>query len=154
MIRFSNRPFVTATAVCLLSTASVAGWAQTAGTPLAPYHDKNRVLLVFAPSANDARYKTQMDAFSDKNVGEKDRDIVKFSLLEKGQSRGPRGFISTKDATGLRDTYKVAKGAFRVLLIGKDGNTAYSQASPVTAANLFKRIDRMPMRREEMQRHP
>ncbi len=121
----------------LVSQASQA--ADTAPQSLNAYRDKNRVLLVFAPSASDARYRKQSELLSGNDSGLKERDLLRFNLFESNGS-------------ALRKQYGVRPGQFRVLLIGKDGNTAYSTARPVVPSDLFRRIDRMPMRRDEMRR--
>ncbi|MES2462498.1 MAG: DUF4174 domain-containing protein [Armatimonadota bacterium] len=101
------------------------------------YRNRNRVLLVFSPSAGDVRYKKQNEFFNDKENGLKDRDLVRINVIGKPDS-------------ALRKRYAVGCGDFRVLLIGKDGHTAFSTTRPVVASDLFRRIDRMPMRRDEM----
>lgn len=41
---------------------------------------------------------------------------------------------------------------FKVYLIGKDGHTAFASETLVSAEDLFKRGDAMPIRRDEMRR--
>lgn len=106
---------------------------------LSSYRDKNRVLLVFAPTAQDSRYKKQTELFAGKENGLKERDLVRLNVFEKPSSP-------------LRKQYGVGVGDFRVVLVGKDGHTAYSTSRPVVTSDLFRRIDRMPMRRDEMRR--
>ena len=50
--------------------------------------------------------------------------------------------------TALRQKYQ-PKG-FEVLLLGKDGLIKTRQSTPVTAEELFRVIDAMPMRAREM----
>jgi hypothetical protein len=131
-------------AVFILVSGLVAG-VPARGADTAPpqslsaYRDKNRVLLVFAPSAADSRYKKQSALFSGKESGLKERDLVRINVFEK-------------PASSLRQRYGVGTGDFRVILVGKDGHTAYSTGRPVVTSDLFRRIDRMPMRRDEMRR--
>jgi hypothetical protein len=44
------------------------------------------------------------------------------------------------------------RSRFQVFLIGKDGNTAFTSETPVSAEQLFAKVDAMPMRQQEMQR--
>ncbi len=52
----------------------------------------------------------------------------------------------------IRSLYRASEGAFRVLLIGKDGGIKMDSPQPISAADLTAEIDRMPMRRDEMRR--
>jgi len=107
---------------------------------LARYRDKNRLLLVFAPSASDARWAHQGALLAGSKAQFADRDLLRFNVFE----RGP-------EAAALRARYHVHPGSFRVLLVGKDGHVAASDAAPVALSTLMGRIDRMPMRRNEME---
>lgn len=130
-----------ALAVCL-SLSLPATWAAETDTlpaNLSAYRNKSRVLLLFAPSAGDSRYKKQNELFAGKEDGLTERDLIRLNVFE-GQG------------TALRKQYGVKKGEFRVILVGKDGHTAHSTNHPMTASDLFQRIDRMPMRRDEMRR--
>ena len=126
-------------ALLLASLPLVSHAADTAPQSLSGYRDKNRVLLVFAPSASDARYRKQIELLRGNDSGLKERDLLRFNLFESG-------------GTALQRHYGIRPGQFRVLLIGKDGNTAYTAVRPVVPSDLFRRIDRMPMRRNEMRR--
>jgi hypothetical protein len=55
-------------------------------------------------------------------------------------------------AADLRRRFGVRAGAFRVVLIGKDGGVKIEAAAPLPARRLFETIDAMPMRRDEMRR--
>jgi hypothetical protein len=41
---------------------------------------------------------------------------------------------------------------FQAFLVGKDGHTAISSEKPLSAEQLFARVDAMPMRQDEMRR--
>lgn len=108
---------------------------------LARCQDKNRLLLVFAPSASDPRWAHQNVLLAGSKVQFADRELLRFNVFERGVG-----------AAGLRARYHVHPGSFRVLLIGKDGHVASSESAPVVLSSLMDRIDRMPMRRDEMRR--
>ncbi|OGX91137.1 hypothetical protein BEN49_20965 [Hymenobacter coccineus] len=42
--------------------------------------------------------------------------------------------------------------AFGVVLVGKDGGTKRTSATPLAPDDLFGTVDKMPMRRQEMRR--
>ena len=112
-----------------------------AQSDLSQYRNKNRLLLVFAPSRADPRWQKQNTLLSGNAEGFQERDLLRFDYLEGGKL----GAI-------LRTRYGVKLGQFRVLLIGKDGHIASEEAAPVSLHALTEQIDRMPMRREEMKR--
>ena len=103
---------------------------------LAALRDQSRVLLVFAPSAADPRYLTQQRITEEARAGFTERDLVTVVVLG--------------DAPALDRRYAIASGTFAVLLIGKDGHTAYRSTEPLQAVELFAKIDAMPMRQAEM----
>lgn len=119
---------------------------------LARYHDKNRLLLVFAPSASDPRWAWQDALLAGSRAQFTDRDLLRFDPFEYGQSRGGRMSLGRREAANLRARYRVRPGSFRVLLLGKDGHVAFGTPTPVALSGLTGRIDRMPMWRDEMRR--
>ncbi|WP_298918693.1 DUF4174 domain-containing protein [uncultured Nostoc sp.] len=113
---------------------------------------KNRVLLVFAPSVDNHTYQQQMQLLQEHNSGFADRDLVLVQVLATDESYANRQPIDESSAAKLRDRFGVDKGNFRVILVGKDGGVKRSDATPVQATAIFKEIDAMPMRQQEMQK--
>ncbi len=109
---------------------------------LSQYHNKNRVLLIFAPGKSDPHWQKQNALLQNSAAAFQDRDLVRLDDLE---TEGVHG-------AGLRTRYGVKPGQFRVLLIGKDGHVASGGPTPINLDALTSQIDRMPMRREEMRR--
>ncbi len=107
---------------------------------------KHRLLVVFAPSADDPRLVRQERAIRGETRAMRERDLLKIVVLPGSSS--PLGF----DAAALRRHYHVRAGDFRVLLVGKDGGVKRTSAAPVTPGSIFAQIDTMPMRREEMKK--
>ena len=131
-----NGPLVSAVLVASLPLVAQAG------PDLAQYRDKNRVLLIFAPSARDPRWQRQAALLRRSEAEFTDRELLRFDVFASGPKADP----------ALRARFHVKAGQFRVLLIGKDGHVAYGGPTPVPLAALTETIDRMPMRREEMRR--
>ena len=128
----------------LPSPVSNVAHAQSADeNPLAIYRDKYRVLLVFAPTAQDASYQGQRKLWKGEEAGFKERQLLVVPLLADSQSPYP---------STLAKRFDVDPKNFTVILLGKDGHNAYQSKEPVTAESLYQRIDAMPMRREEMLR--
>ena len=128
--------------------------AQSGGRGmLEAYHNKNRVLLVFAPGREDAHYQRQAEMLDGKDAGLNERDMVILYLLADGKGRRIGTHVTAGgDENALRRRFAVSSTQFKVVLIGKDGHTAYSAEHPVSTGQLFGLIDAMPMRREEMRR--
>ena len=117
---------------------------------LSRYRNNNRLIFVFAPSNMDARYVEQARQFEGKQESINERDLTRFDVLESGDSKIGDAALVASDAQSLRKQFHIRNGAFRVLLVGKDGHTAYSSGKPATAKSLFDLIDSMPMRQQEI----
>ena len=108
---------------------------MTTSTRLERYRDHHRVLLVFAPAAEDKNYLEQKRLLEDAKDGLLERDLV-------------TSFV-TNSSDPLRADYGVSED-FTVVLIGKDGTEKERFSEPVEPTLLFNLIDQMPMRRREM----
>ena len=104
---------------------------------LAAYRDEKRVLLVFAPFADDERYVEQKLGLEARQAELQDRDMSVF-------------YLSPSDAAPLYEHFSVSENSFTVVLIGKDGTEKERYGTPVQPDDLFGTIDQMPMRRREM----
>jgi hypothetical protein len=104
-------------------------------SPLDEFHWKNRVLVVVAPAGNAAA-ETQRRIYESSAKGTSERSIV---LTE-----------AADDSERSRLSADVRR--FEVFLVGKDGHTAVSSDKPLSADDLFARVDAMPMRQDEMRR--
>ena len=136
-------------AVFAMTTFSLAAQAQdgnAADKPLNAYRDKNRVLLVFAPTAQDPAYQEQTKLWQNEKAGFDERQLVMLPVVADGKkpAADPAGTLAKR--------FGIDAKTFAVVLIGKDGHDAYRSASPVTASVLYAAIDAMPMRRAEMRR--
>jgi hypothetical protein len=108
-------------------------------------------LLVFAPDAANADLVTQRRGLEERRAGVGERDMVVVYVV--GDTVTAQGAAKPRaDANRLRRQYGVARGAFRAVLIGKDGGVKQSSGRPIPVAALFGTIDAMPMRRDEMRR--
>ena len=122
--------------------------AAAADKPLAAYKDKNRVLLVFAPTDQDPAYIEQGKLWQAEKAGFEERQLAVVPVL-----------ADAKKAAGdlpavIAKKYGVDAKAFAVVLLGKDGHDAYRSAKTVKAVALYEVIDAMPMRRAEMKHQP
>lgn len=133
----------------VLSVISAPVWAQdTVDTPVPVYTATEvelddfvwikRPVVVFADSENDPRFRDQMDMLLDDAVLLNDRDVV-IIVDADPQARSE-----------LRQ--KLRPRGFSFVLIGKDGDVKQRKASPWSARDISRSIDKMPMRREEIRR--
>lgn len=125
--------------------------ASTANAPLdlGTYRWKNRLLLVFTPSAQDASCR-QQHSFLGQSGGLLNRDLVVASIYAHGDGQIGSKLISTAQSEALRDQFNVEPDGFTAILIGKDGGEKQRFSKPVAPQELFAIIDEMPMRQEEM----
>lgn len=98
----------------------------------------SRLLLVFAPSASEARYGEQCRLLEGYEAGLEDRDLLFIPVFE-----------GERETAAPRERYGVSEGRFEAVLLGRDGGEKFRSAEPVTPEELFERIDAMPMRRRE-----
>jgi hypothetical protein len=124
---------------------------------LAQMRDCYRPLLVFAPTATDPRLATQrklLDAAADDMM---DRNVLLIPVVDPASSfeaplDAPYMLLGAAEMAAARRRFGIAPGAFRVLLLGEDGGEKLRGSGPVSPDRLNSLIDRMPMRRLEMQR--
>lgn len=102
---------------------------------------KSRVLVLVAPAGDSEALKRQRQIYERASRGMSERNVVLIEAV--GESDRSRDIRSRLGIDGK---------SFTVLLVGKDGHTALSSPTPLTADTLFQRIDAMPMRRDEMRR--
>jgi hypothetical protein len=114
------------------------------------WRDGRRVLLVRAASPDDARLRQQEAALSADPEGLALRDVLIVRWVGDGNAEVPLpgGKAVPADVmAGLSPGLRTAE--WRVLLIGRDGEVKVVWEVTVPLAELFVRIDAMPMGRRE-----
>jgi len=138
----------------LLVMLSVAGGARAtesvdADTLMPQLIWEKRVLLVFAPDAEDDRMQRQNAVLAAVDAGLIERHMTVIRALGSnivsvdGDSRA-------QPADSFYRRFGVDAGEFRVILVGKDGTVKLDRSAVVSDDELFQLIDSMPMRRYEM----
>jgi hypothetical protein len=95
-------------------------------------------LVIIVGQPNDPQVIQQHAALDRDAAALRERDVVVQDMTsEAAQRKWP-------DLAGKSEVI------FQVLLIGKDGGVKLRRATPVTASEITKLIDTMPMRRREM----
>ena len=105
---------------------------------LGQYRWHSRLLVLFAPAADDPRLVRQDALLRREGAALRERDLLRIVVLS--------------DDAALRRRYRVAPKAFAALLIGKDGTLKARWNAPVAPRTVYALIDAMPMRRDEMRR--
>ena len=134
-------------ATSLLLLASSA----TDARPLQPYLWKNRPLLIFAPSESSSQLKRQRRIVATNHAGLRERDMIVIEIVGS-RVRTVLGSTAAFSAAAARKFYGVGPGTFRTILVGKDGGRKLQSSSPIGSARLFRLIDAMPMRKQEIRR--
>lgn len=125
----------------LLMGMVLASGAMAAENPLAAHRWKARVVVMSAPGPDDPHLLRQRALLAAVPDGVRDRDLVVLEAVG-----------ATVEARGLRTRLGLPDASFRVVLVGKDGESKLDSATPLPVETLFSTIDAMPMRRDEMGR--
>lgn len=129
---------------------NVADETEGGVVDLTRYRWKNRLLFIFAPSADDARFARQWATLHERREGVADRHLVLFGVTADGVKRNDGDGLGGEAARFLRRTFAVDPGSFSVVLVGKDGGEKMRRTAAVPVKEIFSVIDAMPMRQAEM----
>ena len=115
---------------------------------LTKYQWEKRLILLFAPSAEEPTYREQVAVLEDSSGGLTERDLLIAHLFETGSGQLGDEVLSEEVAAALRSEYGVGN-EFTFILIGKDGTEKRRSQEVVSINELFNQIDSMPMRQRE-----
>ena len=116
--------------------AIFAGGALAEDDPLAAYKWEARPVIIFADSEKDPRFQKQIANLSARSDDMTERDVVILMDTDPSADSALRKLFRPRD--------------FQIILVGKDGQTKLRRPHPISAEDLNRQIDRMPMRRREM----
>ncbi|KAA5971585.1 DUF4174 domain-containing protein [Pantoea sp. M_9] len=140
-MRTARCNFTVAGALLALSMSSLAqadnaDLFQTlspSSTSLDGYRWKQRPVVIFAPSAQDADYVRQLTLLQQHQQALRERDMVVLS--------------DTRPADNGVLRKELNPAGFEIVLVGKDGGMKLRQTRPVSAEALLSLVDSMPMRK-------
>ncbi|MBC7969335.1 MAG: DUF4174 domain-containing protein [Verrucomicrobia bacterium] len=132
------------------SVAANPSRSQGTEFKLSDYQWQHRILLVFAPSTDSSQYRQQMQIWQADGAGTDDRNLKLVQILGTGESQVDGRSLSSASAEKLRQQFGIAPEGFAVILVGKDGTEKQRSQTPIDLAALFRTIDSMPMRQQEM----
>ncbi|TVT40092.1 DUF4174 domain-containing protein [Hymenobacter setariae] len=135
-----------------LALLVLAAWGAAAQAPrpaslaqqLRASHWQKRVLLVGAPTADQADFLQQQKLLATVPNQLRERDFVVLAL--------PYDQFSAADRHYWTQELKQPLTSFAAVLIGKDGGVKRVETQPLAPADLFGTVDKMPMRRQEARR--
>jgi hypothetical protein len=113
---------------------------------------RKRILLIFAPNAENELYKRQILATKTGIKDFQERDLIVISIFNQSGFDEKNQSIYIDKVAILRRRYKVLENEFRAILIGKDGGDKASNIQPFKNQQLFNMIDAMPMRQDEVKK--
>ena len=114
------------------------------------YRGSSRVLILSAPDASDPALEKETQQLQGHEAGLHERDMVVIRAVGNQVTGAPKLSL---DANRIRRAAGLPADRFSLALIGKDGSVVLKQFRPVAIGALFRTIDAMPMRREEMAAH-
>ena len=127
-----------------MSPAPPAVVAPAPAPSLDQQRGRRRVVLVFAPSAQDARMRYQVSELHRLTAGPDTRDLLLVTVA------GDRVEGASDASAALRDRFHVVLGGYRTFLIGKDGHRVLTSSAPIPAEEIARTVDAMPMRKDEV----
>jgi hypothetical protein len=124
--------------------------AATVSDPLQNLVWERRVLVVLAPTPDDARAAETRRRFDGRTCEAADRDLTMVLAPARGEGRIDERPLTRAEVDTLRARFRAGGKDFLVVLVGKDGGEKLRLAEPPALEQVFALIDGMPMRRAEM----
>lgn len=136
--------------VALLVLAPDALPAPPRWADLDAYRWTHRPLLVFAPSAQDARYAEFAQRAHRLGAELAERDVPLVHAFARTNGPEPPCTLDPATAERLRSTFGVRPDDATAILLGKDGGEKQRQPLAEPLDSLLDLIDGMPMRQREI----
>jgi hypothetical protein len=117
---------------------------------LADCRGRDRLLVIFAPSADDERLATQAAAVEATRAAFAERDLLLVVVPAEGAAHAGGEPLSAEQVRALRrELAERGVDAFELVLVGTDGGVKRRATAPVAMSALYDQIDAMPQRRAE-----
>jgi hypothetical protein len=117
---------------------------------------QDRVIIIKSNDRNNGKFKEQLRAFEDHNRELTERKLILYQIIN--ESINYKDFETKKNKifniSDFKDNEAVKKPTkdFEFILIGLDGGIKMRKEDVVSLNSLFKTIDAMPMRQNEIKR--
>jgi len=133
-----------------LAVASVGGGIARADGPLEDHRWRSRILLLYVPAAGAPALATFRERVRVRECGVADRDLVIGEVIGDDAGSLDGQVLPTGRARSLRADHGIATGRVATVLVGKDGGVKLEADGVADLDRVFRRIDGMPVRRQEM----
>lgn len=117
---------------------------------------KHRVILVIGNDQESADFKKQVSVLKKSSSGCADRKLVLYQITPSEIRLDFFDDSSSKkwnSASGLYTKFMSKEDEFKFVLIGLDGGIKEKRSRLISTADLFSIIDKMSMRKAEMNRN-
>jgi hypothetical protein len=115
------------------------------------YQWKNRLLLLISQDTVSSEFKQQMNILRSNINDLEERKLVVLTILPHEYTVGLNEMSPWQKGDQVFLKYGEKEELCKVLLIGLDGGVKLSQKAPILMESLKEIIDRMPMRRSEIE---
>ena len=132
--------------------ASMASGGAPDAIDLNAYQWEHRLLFLFVPTEKDPSYLSLKKEIEHQAKEVLDRDLLIAHVPEKGEGRLGMKRLSSGQGFSLRKNFSVPPGQLMSILVGKDGGVKFRQDRMVELKEIFRVIDAMPMRQQEMKK--
>ncbi len=131
--------------VLALSLLLAACSSLDVGRLMEEYLWEKRVLLVFTPSADHPHYQAMNQRLPGLPESLRQRDVVIWRIIEDTQISINGELKPQLPTKPFYDYFKVEKGSFAVILLGKDGEEKHRGNKDIGTSCVETIIDLMPM---------
>lgn len=125
---------------------------KTQSQDLSSHQWEERLILILMDDTSSAIYQEQIKELHSDQEGLDDRKLVIYIVLPDKFKRDDSENHGWIQSGKLYTEFKQSDKLFEILLIGLDGGIKLRQSKFLPNEKLFGRIDRMPMRRNELRR--
>ena len=132
-----------------LQLTSVNAYAAQAPFALIQYQWKNRVLVISAPSKDDADLRHMQTELVSTVEAFASNDMALVTLLDNAVSTAGDRELTKEGTAMLRAGLGIRPGTFALRLIGKDGSVKLSSETTISMTEIYSLINSMPMRQRE-----
>lgn len=137
-------------ALIVVSSILASQHASAMDVEIERFQWKKRLLLIFSPERADPLFNSLANEIASRRVDVEDRDLVIFEILESGVSKMNSSELEPQKAASFRERFEIPQNTFTVILLGKDGGIKLKRNDKVRLEEMFRLIDSMPMRQDEM----
>jgi monofunctional biosynthetic peptidoglycan transglycosylase len=113
---------------------------------------KSRVLVVYAPDADDEHLAKQRADVARTRAAFRERDMLLVVVLGDGEAFAGERRLTPDEALAVLRATDIEPKAFALRLVGKDGGVKRTETGHTAMKSIYEQIDSMPMRRAEMGR--